>query len=333
VITVRSSLALAALAIALPLAEDASACASIGRGAPIRIYGEEALIVWDPAHHKEHFVRMAGFDPADEDFGFVVPTPSRPELGEADDHVFERLFGVYQRRSRERSAPALGARQAVEVLERRTVAGLDTAVLRADDAGALDRWLEANRYPSSEALRAWLAPYVEQHWFVTAFRIDPSAHHGRGFATRAVRMSFDTDAPFFPYSEPAQTEARRGRPFRVSLVAPARMRVRSGNDAWHGRVGYARQPGAQLTRTLRDVVPADSFGEQAWLTVFDEARSLRGTRDLYFESDEQQTPTASSIDTPFAPYPIARRAPRDTWPPEVIPSPPPGPRDVLDPWH
>ena len=55
-----------------PLSDRASACASVGRRGPVRIHGEEALIVWDPAHQKQHFVRVAGFEPTDEDFGVLV---------------------------------------------------------------------------------------------------------------------------------------------------------------------------------------------------------------------------------------------------------------------
>jgi hypothetical protein len=305
--TVISVLLLLAGSI-LPLADRASACASVGRRGPVRIHGEEALIVWDPEHQKQHFVRVAGFEPADEDFGFLVPTPTRPELAEADDAVFERLFAIYRRpppqsalRSRgggPRSAPAH-----VQVLERRSVAGLDAAVLRANDAGALTRWLGQHGYPSSEPLQRWLAPYVAQRWIVSAFRIDPAAHRGSGFSTRALRMSFDTDAPFFPYSEPVDASARApGRPFRVSVVAPTRMRVRAGNDAWHGRVGYAGQPAERLGTALRGVVPDGSFGAGAWLTVFDEPSSVRGAADLYFERDPSQRSQAPSIDAALVPH-------------------------------
>src|SRR5690606_38050899 len=122
------------------------ACASIGRRGPVRIKGEEALIVWDPARRQQHFVRVAGFGQTAEDVGFLVPTPSRPELGEASDEVFSRLFDIYrvprrQPRAVYRRGGAARSRGSVEVLERRSVAGLDAAVLQADDATALNQWL------------------------------------------------------------------------------------------------------------------------------------------------------------------------------------------------
>src|SRR5690606_24150504 len=148
--------ALALLVAALLPARIASACAAVFRPeAPVHIKGEEALIVWDPQRGRQHFIRKAGFEGATEDFGFHVPTPGRPMLGEADAAVFRRLFELYRRTepaargARGRRAVAVGAgaaRPAVTVIERRVVAGLDAAVLAANDAGALDRWLEEHRY-------------------------------------------------------------------------------------------------------------------------------------------------------------------------------------------
>ncbi len=289
--------------------ERAEACAGVGRRGPIRIQGEEALIVWDAERRKQHFIRTAGFAPMEEDFGFIVPTPSRPQLEEAPERVFEDLFQLYHAErpvarggggGRSRSRNGGGH---VQVLERRTVAGLDAAVLRADQAGALDRWLRTHGYPSSDAVRRWLEPYVQRRWIVTAFRIDPRANRGRGFATRALRMSFNTDAPFFPYSEPQEPSLEEeSRPFRVSVVAPSRMRVRAGNDRFRGRVGYAAAPGERLATLLRGVVPANAVSPSAWLTVFDEPQSVRGAQDLYFEADPAQTVVRPTLYDRIVPY-------------------------------
>src|SRR5690349_12193059 len=121
---------LCVLAVVSALAPRADACIALGRHGPIAIRGEEALIVWEPSTRKEHFVRTAGFDAQNEDFGFLVPTPARPELAEVDDEVFARLWAIYRQpvRSRSRSAApsdgnhAAAAQAPVEVLERRSVA-------------------------------------------------------------------------------------------------------------------------------------------------------------------------------------------------------------------
>ena len=299
---------------------DAEACAAVGRKGPITISGEEALVVWDPERRVQHFVRMAAFDGVDADFGFLVPTPSQPQLAEVDGAVFQRLFRLYRApiprgRTRSLGGPRTrikAKRKGVKVLERRSVAGLDAAVLDAADAGALDRWLAKHGYPSGPALRTWLAPYVAKGWIVTAFRIDPSALGGEGFATSAVRMSFETARPFFPYSEPggAAGAEQPGRPFRVSVVAPTRTRAVLGGKPWGARVGYAKRSGARLAKVLEGVVPAGTVGPSSWLTVFDEPASRRGPHDLEFERDHAR-PVRSTIRTRIQLAPPATTDPFD----------------------
>jgi hypothetical protein len=56
----------------------------------VAIEHEDALIVWDPGKGMEHFIRRARFDTTAKDFGFLVPTPSKPELAEVPDSLFDR---------------------------------------------------------------------------------------------------------------------------------------------------------------------------------------------------------------------------------------------------
>ena len=57
----------------------------------ISVTMEDVCIVWDPKSKTEHFIRRANFESESEDFGFLVPTPSKPELGEANQALFQRL--------------------------------------------------------------------------------------------------------------------------------------------------------------------------------------------------------------------------------------------------
>lgn len=68
------------------LAGVAWACGTASPPAvPVAVADESAIIVWDAATETQHFVRRASFRTDAEDFGFLVPTPSRPRLAEADD--------------------------------------------------------------------------------------------------------------------------------------------------------------------------------------------------------------------------------------------------------
>jgi len=279
--------------------EEANACATVSRR-PVTIAGEEALIVWNPETKIQHFVRTASFAGARRDFGFLVPTPGRPELEEVDADVFRKLYSIYRRparRRRSRRPSSMGGGSGgrpVQVIEEREVAGMDAAVLRASDPAALRRWLEDNGYPADEHLDDWLEVYVVKGWYLTAFKIQ--AGSATAVRTRAVRMSFSAERPFYPYSEP-QRRRSRGRPLRVSVVAPVRMEASVGSlDPWE-TVGYANHPGERLHRALDGIVPERALGAEPWLTVFDEPRSVRGTQDVFFRAAAHQAPVQSRIRT------------------------------------
>src|SRR5688500_14730084 len=73
---------------------------------PVAIADESAIIVWDAATKTQHFIRRASFNTEAPDFGFLVPTPSRPALAEADDKAFEQLALITAPRVIQQAAPA-----------------------------------------------------------------------------------------------------------------------------------------------------------------------------------------------------------------------------------
>src|ERR1041385_8881603 len=74
------------------LAAPVRACAPAPRpGAYVRVVEEAAVIIWDAERRVEHFVRRASFEGNGGDFGFLVPSPSAPQLAEARDDVFVQL--------------------------------------------------------------------------------------------------------------------------------------------------------------------------------------------------------------------------------------------------
>src|SRR4051794_25976423 len=52
---------------------------------------QTVLMMWDAAHETQHFIRRASFKSAADDFGFLVPSPSQPELSESGNEVFPYL--------------------------------------------------------------------------------------------------------------------------------------------------------------------------------------------------------------------------------------------------
>jgi hypothetical protein len=280
-------------------------------GMRVDIVAEEAIVVWDPERKREHFIRRADFRSEASGFGFLVPTPSKPELAEADDTAFARLHdrirppidretryevvwalcsAMWLTRAGSDASSAPPAQ--VRVLEETRVAGYDAAVLEADDAGALAAWLKDHGYAFRPALDGWLAPCVAARWKITAFKVaktDGTAEAAT-LGTSAVRMSFDTDRPFFPYREPAdQGDERASRSLRVFVVAPGRMEGTLGaSTRWPHQLHYAKEV-ADAAALLAGALGAADVPASPWLTVLEDWSSRRpGNDDLFFAPHPSQ---------------------------------------------
>jgi hypothetical protein len=251
------------VAILLAVPAPVSACAAIGPdGSRIEITAEAALIVWDEANKTEHFIRRASFESTAYDFGFLVPTPTLPEIAESDDDVFTRLADITKPKVEYRtqtasigcgmgakfsSSEVAGKADGVMVLQAGRVGDHDVVSLKFDpkagtvEAGsrALADWLVRFGYGFGTTLKEWVQPYVKNGWVITAFRIagqrpeepapratgrDRSGSHG--LRAKPVRLSFKTDRPFYPYREPADardaSQKNSPRMLKVYFVADQR---------------------------------------------------------------------------------------------------------------
>lgn len=300
---------LAALLLLLAAARPALACAPAPReGESIAVVEESALIVWDPASRTQHFIRRATFRGGARDFGFLVPTPTAPALAEVSDRVFDELEEATRRRTvytESRQADftpllamffaggpretATNARAPVEVLSTHKVAGYDAAVLDATDAGALQRWLNENGYAAAPDLLEWLEAYVRQRWMITAFKIDPEG----SFAARtsAVKMSFRTDRPFFPYREPASQRGSfdTGRSLRVFFAGPERVTGTVGaNGHWPGVVTWSNAVPAALRGEIASAANVQLPPSLRLTALIDTSAIRPGVDDLFFSRDPNQ---------------------------------------------
>jgi hypothetical protein len=277
------------------------ACAPVGpEGARISVSEEQALIIWEASKKRQHFIRRASFESSAKDFGFLVPTPSQPELAEADGSIFEalrvitapKIVGRAPVASSAAPAASAPAPAAVTVLAEKTVAGLDAVVLEATNAKALDRWLGEHGYRSSPQLVEWYKPYIANRWKITAFKISTAEPHP---STGTVRMSFAAEEPFFPYREPqAENPGTQSRTLRVFLLAQARFAGTLGNDAewpgqsvWSDRISDGQR--SELAR-LAKLGPDDTTG--IWLTEFEDRSAIRpGSDEVFFKVATEQSAT------------------------------------------
>ena len=296
---------LIACAFALLLrSREAAACAPAPRhGERVDVAEESAVIVWDPTTKTEHFIRRATFTGEAREFGFLVPTPTVPVLARVDDDVFDRMQEKTTRRTEYRTEQvvdwtpllfmpfvrsrkgegAAGARPPVEVLSTQKVAGYDAAILGANDATALSQWLAGNGYATTPDLAEWLEVYVRQGWIVSAFKIDKEAD-AITVRTSAVRMSFVTERPFFPYREPASQREGTSVPrvLKVWFIGPERITGRVGGQPWPGQMYWSE--------SVKDhEVGGVKVAPGARMTAFEDHATPRpGVDDLYFQRDADQ---------------------------------------------
>jgi hypothetical protein len=318
---------LAGLLLGLPPADPARGCGMVFRGGSegvgVSVASETAIIVWDEAAKIEHFVRRAQFASTSADFGFLVPTPSAPDLAEVGDPAFWTLATVtapkevHETRVETRhglgdfpfgcagaSAPKSAARgpvgidimpsASIQVLKEQRVGGYDAAVLRADDPKMLREWLTEHGYQSRPELDSWLKAYTDNKWVLTAFKIaaqtgGPDHPTGpRPANLTAVRMSFPTNKPFYPYREPEDARKPSGqeRLLRVYFLADKRYSGTLGTSGeWPGKAVWSDET------TVPTLPGAKIDGGRKWrLTEFEDHSSPRpGTDEVYFAPDTDQS--------------------------------------------
>lgn len=298
----------------------AAGCAVAGpEGGTTTIRSESALIVYDSATKTEHFIRTADFRSTSAEFGFLVPTPSKPELGEASTDVFQVLEDITERRTEVRikwkpfgvdtysnqtfssigSAikPDVGerTRPAVTVVEQKRVGRYEAAVLQADEPNRLRDWLSKNGYAAPPALEKWFEPYTSDGWFLTAFKIAGDA--AGDLSSAAVRISFPTDRPFYPYREPANMQSVVGsRALKLFVLSDSRVSGTIGKGdvakAWAGKTEWSNKvPADKLAAAVAKGKLPESVGGREWhLTEFLDPSSPRpGTDEVYFEKSADQS--------------------------------------------
>lgn len=237
----RLSLALVVvLAVLMAFERDAGAC---GAFAGIRTQSEaelasslpyltveQVLLLWDKETQIEDFIRETRFDRAGKPFGFVVPTPAKPEVSLVKSTPFDALRATYPyERPEARSglggmgggakgsgAGGAGAEPPVIVLSKQRVGSFTAFTLSASDAGAFDKWLADNGFAMTEAAKPWLAHYVELKFFFVALRYDekavaatPDASAEHEMTSETLRIRFKTPLPYYPYYEPVHPAASR----------------------------------------------------------------------------------------------------------------------------
>jgi hypothetical protein len=311
------SRALSALLLSLALAYPTIACCPAPPLGRLVLNADQTVIMlWDPAVKKQHFIRQASFASEADDFGFLIPSPTQPELAESGSGAFAYLEQVTAPRivhtSRGGGGCNLGcsaapsaavktdAAPAVRVLEEKLVAGFNAAVLEADNSEVLINWLQEHGYAFSPAIAEWAEPYIEQKWKITALKVakQEGSKERQTVQAGALRLSFDTEKPLFPYREPDYAKlaagnekqtaelAQKSRLLRIYFASNARYHgTLTPAQPWTGKVAWAGElPDHQRTALLEKLqLPADTGPAKLYLTEFEDSWPYKvAPADVYF---------------------------------------------------
>jgi hypothetical protein len=292
-------------------------CPAPPSGKPVVNADQTVILIWDAVTKTQHFIRKASFKSEADDFGFLVPTPSEPSLAESGNEAFPYLLKLTEPEVKQVPRPTGGmgcgcgkmsskieaepghAPPAVKVLAEKEVAGFRAVVLAARSAEALVGWLKENGYAFSPEVQAWAKPYVDAGWKITALKVakDKDGKAKTTLATGALRLSFKTEQPLFPYREPDSKSAAdalkaRSRLLRIYFIAEARYKGELAKDAaWTGKVAWSDKltPEQRQQVLERLKLPPETGPAEWWLTEFEDRWPYKvAPADLTFARDASQ---------------------------------------------
>ena len=190
---------------------------------------EQVAIFFDGK--RENFIRELSFSQPSNKLGFLVPVPNLPEVEEIDAGIFDKLEKLTQPPRDTSHDNDLGGSKhslsaltnsAVEVLERKEIAGYDVAILKAQSFDTLARWLKSNEFSIQDNQKNWVNSYINdktKNWHFVAFRF--VGKQNAMLSSKAIRIGFDTIQPFFPYKEPLQSvDSVKSRLLKIYLITP-----------------------------------------------------------------------------------------------------------------
>jgi hypothetical protein len=180
---------------------------------------QEAIIVFTPGDDGksavEDLILKIQVEGKADDFAWVVPLPSKPETHAEDAALFAECFDYVEARlrppvkgkrlgglfNRTESAPAAEAKP-VEVLSREVVGSYDVAVVKENEAGALNGWLEREGFQELPGAGEVVGFYREKGYVFACMKVTDTELSKSGSAElHPLRFTFETggrDGIYFP---------------------------------------------------------------------------------------------------------------------------------------
>lgn len=193
----------------LVLATPAQACACgaflLPQDDDVAVTAETAIVSWDG--QTERILLSLDVDAESSDAALLIPTPSPATVEIGPERAFEELEQFTAPRVRQVDLwwPDWLTREdldntGVNLLPSSRppavpLEGIETEVIDAADAGALEDWLDAHDYVIRDDVAAALVPYIQQGWHFVLIKLDADALSGR---LQPLDIRFETNQLIYP---------------------------------------------------------------------------------------------------------------------------------------
>jgi hypothetical protein len=297
------ALATAALAGLVPTTTWAACYYFAAKDKDILQPAQKAFLTWDPVEKVESFSVQPKFEGNAQDFGMVIPTPSKPKLDEMPRDFFKELavYTILKKREQPESkllprpvlfagagagGPANSAfgvgkdhlhrGSTVKVLEAGIVGSLDYKIIEAGRADDLYDWLKDNKY-SYSGDESTLDFYIAKKWLFTVMKID------------TMQMKRRPDGSFDGEVTPTRFQFASEQ-----LVYPLKITQLSVKDKTEA-LFYVQAP-------YKVDLPGDLTYQYQWVPMIQNARGwynkgIFGTHDLPGKADDWLTAIQDRIPT------------------------------------
>jgi hypothetical protein len=196
---------------------------------------QEAIIIFEGGDENrealEHLILKIGVKGQTDHFAWVVPFPKEPKVEKEDARLFEELFDYVAWRNHDRKratgtdtktttkteTKSEGA-MPVEVLSRKIVGKYDVAIVRENEAGALNKWLKDEGYETlPDDAEDVLGFYREKKYVFACIKVaDTGLSTKKEADLHPLRFTFHTggrDGIYFPM----KMTGLQKDPFNVNL--------------------------------------------------------------------------------------------------------------------
>jgi len=269
--------------------------------------GQRAIILHGntTGNMTQHLILSVQFAGDVEDFAWVVPVPSIPEIDVTDADVFTELSHFTIAAIPDRGKPGfacvpadMGPPNGVDVIDEQVVGPYATATLSAEDPNALVHWLNDNGYFFPEEGENVIAGYIEKSWYFVATRINAiDEDTGKALEEGSIEpvvLSFASDEIVYPLRI---TSLSATAPEVLLYIIADHVMVPE-QYPWHVRYGPWWEN--EFSVEFADRVSIDDF------SVYD---VLPGLMSTYLDGDEfyltklrGRITADEMVDIDFAPY-------------------------------